>query len=107
MVLRGTQFTNWSAVSGLRTKSEVVRDWCNLYKVSALNYEMNTLIACYKADGEGILASVLNQLGLTQSLDLVKDASRTSKSDNKSSPKESNSREGGTPPLPQQLENLD
>lgn len=66
----------------MRSKSEVVRDWVAFYKQSPLKYEMNALIACLKSDGEGILASVLRELGLQQSVDLVKDAA---KSDNRRS----------------------
>lgn len=53
---------------------ERVLEWVRLYKVSVLNYQMNTLIAVYKNDGEEMLANVLRELGLERSLDLVKDA---------------------------------
>lgn len=58
----------------MRTKSEVVKDWCAFYRQSPLKYEMNALIACYKSDGEGMLVSVLNELGLQDSVSLVKEA---------------------------------
>ena len=53
---------------------ERVGEWVRFYKQSPLKYEMNALIAVYKNDGEGMLQSVLKELGLLQSVDLVKDA---------------------------------
>ena len=58
----------------MRSKGEVVRDWVQFYKQSPLKYEMNALIAVYKNDGEQVLSSVLKELGLLQSVDLVRDA---------------------------------
>lgn len=60
----------------MRSKSEIVKDWAAYYRQSPLNYQMSALIACYKSDGEGILASVLSDLGLLDSVSLVKDAIR-------------------------------
>jgi hypothetical protein len=82
-------------------------EWVRFYKQSPLKYNMNALLAVLENDGEAMLLSVLKSLGLTQSLALVKDASEKFKSDNKSSPSESPTKEGGTPPLPLPLENLD
>ena len=45
------------------------------YKQSQLNYRMNALLAVLKSDGEQMLLEVLKELGLTKSVDLVKDAS--------------------------------
>ena len=44
------------------------------YKQSPLKYEMNALLAVLESDGEKMLLEVLNELGLTNSVDLVKDA---------------------------------
>lgn len=60
----------------MRTRSEVVRDWVSFYKQSPLKYEMNALLAIYKADGEEMLGAVLKELGLVRSIDLVKDAAK-------------------------------
>lgn len=49
-------------------------DWVRFYKQSPLKYEMNALIAVLKSDGEQMLLEVLKELGLTKSVDLVKDA---------------------------------
>ena len=72
---QGTQSTQGSAV----TEKERVMDWVRFYKQSPLKYEMNALIACYESDGEQILGSVLKELGLLQSADLIKDAANKSK----------------------------
>lgn len=55
-------------------KSERVQDWCRFYKQSPLKYEMNALLSVLQSDGEEMLSAVLKELGLTQSLALVKDA---------------------------------
>lgn len=55
---------------------ERVREWCAFYKQSPLKYEMNALIAVYQNDGEAMLRKVLRELGLDQSVDLVKDAAK-------------------------------
>lgn len=53
---------------------ERIQEWVRFYKLSPLKYEMNALLAVYKNDGEEMLQSVLKELGLLRSLDLVKDA---------------------------------
>ena len=45
------------------------------YKQSQLNYRMNALLAVLESDGEKMLSAVLKELGLTDSVSLVKDAS--------------------------------
>lgn len=62
----------------MRSKSEIVRDWVTYYRQSPLNYQMSALIACFKSDGEEVLRSVLKELGLTLSVDLVRDAVKRS-----------------------------
>lgn len=57
-----------------RTELEVVRDWVVFYRQSPLHYSMNALLAIYHDGGEKMLTLVLNELGLTASVDLVKDA---------------------------------
>ena len=54
---------------------ERITDWVKFYKQSQLNYRMNALLAVLKSDGEQMLLEVLKELGLTKSVDLVKDAS--------------------------------
>ncbi len=56
------------------TEQERVREWCQFYRKSALKYEMNALLAVLETDGEKVLQSVLKELGLMSSFDLVKDA---------------------------------
>lgn len=51
-------------------------DWVHFYKQSPAKYNMNALIAVYRNDGERMLQSVLKELGLTLSVDLVKDAAK-------------------------------
>lgn len=53
---------------------ERVMDWVRFYKQSPINYTMNALIAVLQSDGEQMLLEVLKELGLTKSVDLVKDA---------------------------------
>lgn len=54
--------------------AERVAEWVRFYKTSSLAYKMNALLATYESDGEKTLTSVLKSLGLTLSVDLVKDA---------------------------------
>lgn len=61
------------------TEKEKVGEWVRFYKQSPLKYEMNALIAVYKNDGEGMLLSVLKELGLQQSVDLVREAANESR----------------------------
>lgn len=56
-----------------------IQDWIRLYKQSPLKYEMNALISVLENDGEGMLMAVLKELGLTQSVELVKDAAKRDK----------------------------
>ena len=58
------------------TDKEKAMDWVRLYRMSPANYEMRTLISCLRNDGEQVLRLTLKQLGLEQSVDLVKDASK-------------------------------
>ena len=44
------------------------------YKQSQLTYRMNALLAVLESDGEQMLSAVLKELGLTDSVNLVKDA---------------------------------
>ena len=60
----------------MRSRSEVVRDWVSYYKASPEYYQLNALVAIFRADGEGMLASVLKELGLQDSVLLVKDAAK-------------------------------
>ena len=53
-----------------------IKDWANYYKVSPGRYEMRALVACYDNDGEAVLREVLKELGLTQSIDLIRDAAK-------------------------------
>lgn len=46
------------------------------YKQSKLNYQMNALLSVLETDGERMLLEVLKELGLTASVDLVKDAKK-------------------------------
>lgn len=55
-------------------KAKRILEWARFYKQSALNYNMNALLAVYENDGEEMLLAVLKELGLLRSLDLVKDA---------------------------------
>jgi uncharacterized protein YqgV (UPF0045/DUF77 family) len=57
---------------------ERITEWVKFYKQSQLNYRMNALLAVLESDGEQMLSAVLQELGLTLSSDLVKDASDTS-----------------------------
>ena len=54
---------------------ERITDWVRLYKQSPLKYEMNCLLSVLETDGEQMLSAVLKELGLSASVDLVKDAS--------------------------------
>jgi hypothetical protein len=63
--------------------TDKVHDWVTYYrKSSRVGYNFNALVAIYKADGERVLVSVLKELGLTLSVDLVKDASGDGRSKN-------------------------
>ena len=53
---------------------ERITDWVKFYKQSQLNYRMNALLAVLESDGEQMLSAVLKELGLTDSVSLVKDA---------------------------------
>ena len=53
---------------------ERITDWVKFYKQSQLNYRMNALLAVLETDGEKMLLEVLKELGLTDSVSLVKDA---------------------------------
>ena len=54
------------------TEAERVKEWCRHYKVCRL--KMNALLAVLESDGEKMLSAVLKELGLTDSVSLVKDA---------------------------------
>ena len=56
------------------TEKERVAEWVRWYRAGPELYEFNSLIAVYKSDGEAMLLSVLDELGLQRSVDLVKDA---------------------------------
>jgi hypothetical protein len=53
---------------------ERISDWKRWYEASSPGYQMNALLAIYQNDGEQMLLSVLKELGLTESLALIKDA---------------------------------
>ena len=53
---------------------ERITDWVKFYKQSQLTYRMNALLAVLESDGEQMLSAVLKELGLTDSVNLVKDA---------------------------------
>ena len=55
---------------------ERISDWVRFYKQSPLKYEMNALLSVLETDGEPMLLAVLKELGLTASVDLVKDAAK-------------------------------
>jgi hypothetical protein len=46
------------------------------YRQSPLKYEMNALLSVLETDGEQMLMAVLKDLGLTDSIELVKDAAK-------------------------------
>lgn len=54
---------------------ERITEWVKFYRQSQLNYRMNALLAVLESDGEKMLSAVLKELGLTDSVSLVKDAS--------------------------------
>lgn len=58
------------------TENERKMDWVRFYKASPLKYNMNALISVFKTDGEKMLSLVLNELDLSMSVDLVKDATK-------------------------------
>lgn len=58
------------------TERQRMMDWVRFYKISASRYNMNALLAVLESDGEQMLESVLKELGLTKSVDLVKDAAK-------------------------------
>ena len=58
------------------TERGKVMEWCAFYRQSKLNYQMNALLAVLETDGEKMLQAVLQELGLTSSFDLVKDAAK-------------------------------
>lgn len=58
----------------MSSERERVEEWCRLFRVSHLNYKMNCLLSVLESDGEKTLTAVLKSLGLTQSVDLVKEA---------------------------------
>lgn len=51
-------------------------DWVRFYQHSPTKYQCNALIAVLENDGEQMLSAVLRELGLTMSVDLVKDAAK-------------------------------
>lgn len=51
-------------------------DWVRFYKISPSKYEMRALISVLENDGEKMLSSVLKELGLSLSVDLVRDAAK-------------------------------
>ena len=54
-----------------------VLDWVTYYRKSArVGYNFNALVAIYKTEGEPMLLAVLKELGLTLSVELVKDAAK-------------------------------
>jgi hypothetical protein len=55
---------------------ERISEWVRLYRQSPLKYEMNALLSVLETDGEQMLSAVLKELGLTASVDLVKDAKK-------------------------------
>jgi hypothetical protein len=61
------------------TESDKVKEWAAFYRASPQKYNMNALLAVLENDGEKVLTRVLSELGLTSSLDLVKDAARREK----------------------------
>lgn len=67
---------------------ERITDWVKFYKQSQLSYRMNALLAVYENDGEKALIAVLQELGLTESLALIKDASEREKLPDRGRPTE-------------------
>jgi hypothetical protein len=55
---------------------ERISEWVRLYRHSPLKYEMNALLSVLETDGEQMLMAVLKDLGLTDSIELVKDAAK-------------------------------
>jgi hypothetical protein len=55
---------------------ERISEWVRLYRQSPLKYEMNALLSVLETDGEQMLMAVLKDLGLTDSIELVKDAAK-------------------------------
>ena len=53
---------------------ERVLEWKRWYLASSPGYQMNALLAILKNDGEQMTLAVLRELGLTESLELIKDA---------------------------------
>ena len=57
-------------------QKERITEWKRWYEASSPGYQMNALLAVLKNDGEQMLSAVLKELGLTASVDLVKDAAK-------------------------------
>jgi hypothetical protein len=55
---------------------ERISEWKRWYEASSPGYQMNALLAIYQNDGEQMLMAVLKDLGLTDSIELVKDAAK-------------------------------
>ena len=53
---------------------ERITEWKRWYEASSPGYQMNALLAILKNDGEQMLMAVLKELGLTDSISLIKDA---------------------------------
>jgi hypothetical protein len=58
------------------SERERILDWVKYYRISPSGYNFNALINIYKNDGEKTLQAVLRELGMTASVELVKDAAK-------------------------------
>ena len=55
---------------------ERISEWKRWYEASSPGYQMNALLAILQNDGEQMTLAVLKELGLTESLALIKDAAK-------------------------------
>ena len=54
------------------TDKERLNEWLRFYKASSVGYQVNALLAILENDGERMLKQALRELGLEDSLNLLK-----------------------------------
>lgn len=63
----------------MATELERIREWASWYKASTAGYQTNALLAVLENDGEKMLRSVLKELGLTDSANLLMEMAKREK----------------------------
>jgi hypothetical protein len=55
------------------TEKERLQEWIRWWKIGPPGYQYNSLVSIYRNDGEQMLRNVLKELGLLDSVSLLKE----------------------------------